>query len=203
MKRIDWVIFDLGGVLVEVDQGKIFDRLGSVIGLAPGVVAERLMAAREMWHDFTISEVTPSQLSRRVGELLGTQIDESVVIEAFNAELGPEISSTATILPALRTRTQVGCLSNTNSIHWDELLRSYAFMSDFDRRFASQLLGCAKPGREIYEKVIGFLRVKPQDVLFFDDREENVVAARQLGWNARIYTSVDSLESGLREFSLL
>jgi putative hydrolase of the HAD superfamily len=161
------------------------------------------MAAREVWHSFTISEVTPAYLSSKVGEILGTQIAQSVVIQAFNSELGPEISSTTKILPSLRTRTQVGCLSNTNSIHWDELLRSYSFMGEFDRRFASQLLGCAKPGREIYEKVVGLLRVKPHDILFFDDREENVLAARQLGWNARLYTNSDSLESDLREFSLV
>jgi HAD superfamily hydrolase (TIGR01509 family) len=203
MQRIAWVLFDLGGVLVEVSQSRIFDRLGAVTGLAPAEVKRRLLAAQELWHTFTISEVTPAQLAEQVSRLLTVQIAESVVVQAFNAELGPEIAATSELLPKLRRKTQIGCLSNTNSIHWDELLRSYSFMNHFDRRFASQLLGCAKPERAIYTSVVGLLGVKPHEILFFDDREENVFSARQAGWNAHLYKDHTGLEGALSEFSLL
>jgi len=203
MRKISWVLFDLGGVLLEVNQAAVFDRLGAVTGLPPAEVAQRLTAAKEGWQRFTISEVTPEQLATWVGEVLGARIVESVAVQAFNAELGPEIRTTSAPLPELRRRTQVGCLSNTNSIHWDELLRSYDFMNNFDRRFASQLLGCAKPDRIIYDRVVGLLNIKPDEILFFDDREENVYSARQAGWNAYVYKDLHQLSETLREFSLL
>ena len=93
----------------------------------------------------------------------------------------------------MRKRVQIGCLSNTNSIHWDKLLSDYEFMGHFDRRFASQILGCAKPKVEIYEKVQGLLGTHGRSILFFDDRQENVDAAARLGWNSRLYSGHDRL----------
>ncbi len=98
---------------------------------------------------------------------------------------------------------KVGCLSNTNSIHWDTLLQSYPFMHLFDRRFASQLMGCAKPGREIYEKAAGFLGAQPRQILFFDDRIENVEMAQRLGWHARLYVGHERLVGDISQFLAL
>jgi len=203
MGAIEWVLFDLGGVLLQVDQLKIFERLSAVSKLPPPIVQRRIVDAQEFWRDFGVREISPSQLTATVNRILTSSLSEEVVVCAFNAELGAQIDSTVAVIPSLRHRTQVGCLSNTNSIHWDELLRSYSFMNLFDRRFASQLLGCEKPDKIIYEKVEGLLRVKPQSILFFDDREENVVSAHRVGWNARHYTGHPSLLLGLQEFSLV
>lgn len=73
-------------------------------------------------------------------------------------------------------------------------------MGQFDRRFASQILGCAKPGKEIYEKVAGFINAQPRQILFFDDRAENVETARRMGWHARLYVEHARLLADLAEF---
>ena len=125
------------------------------------------------------------------------------MVDAVNAELGETIKTTAELLPQIRFRTRVGCLSNTNSIHWEQLLKRYSFMSDFDRRFASQLVGHAKPGREIYLRVADLLGARPHEIVFFDDKQENVSTAQQLGWNARLYKNHSGLISDLLEFGVL
>lgn len=197
MSSVEWVLLDLGGVLVEVDQPKIFVALGAECRMPPAEVEARLKSAVHLWNPFIEREFTPAELARLVNGLLGSAISDGLVVEAFNAELGDTISSTAELLPGLRTRAQVGCLSNTNSIHWDKLLRDYEWMGHFDRRFASQILGCAKPKAEIYEKVQSLLGARGRSILFFDDKQENVDAAARLGWNARLYSGHERLLSDL------
>jgi putative hydrolase of the HAD superfamily len=149
-----------------------------------------------------VREFSPRQLTREVNRILKTGLTETQVTAAFNAELGATIETTSAVLPSLKRRTQVGCLSNTNSIHWDHLLKAYDFMSHFDRRFASQLLGSAKPGREIYRKVIELLGARPDQILFFDDKVENVATAQTLGWHARVYRDHATFQNDLEVFGL-
>ena len=197
MSKIEWVLFDLGGVLVEVSQPRIFEALSNFTGLSAEEVETRLKSAIHLWNPFIEREFTPMELTHLVTTLLERGLTEQQVVDAFNAELGATIESTAAVIPALRTRTQVGCLSNTNSIHWDRLLSHYDFMNHFDRRFASQLLGCAKPKSVIYEKVEKLLGAEPRSILFFDDRQDNVEAASRLGWNAKLYRNHEGLMADL------
>jgi len=202
MSNIEWVLFDLGGVLVEVSQPRIFAALSQSSGLSAQEVETRLKSAIHLWNPFIEREFSPMELTHLVATLLERGLTEQQVVDAFNAELGPTIDTTAAILPILRKKTQVGCLSNTNSIHWDRLLSHYDFMNHFDRRFASQILGCAKPKSIIYEKVEKLLAAEPRAILFFDDRQDNVEAAARLGWNARLYRGHEGLLADLADAGL-
>jgi HAD superfamily hydrolase (TIGR01509 family) len=202
MAKIEWLLFDLGGVLVDVNQDRIFEGLAQYLPDSPSDLKQRLLSVPELWEPFIVREFSPRQLTREVNRILKTGLTETQVTAAFNAELGATIETTSAVLPSLKRRTQVGCLSNTNSIHWDHLLKAYDFMSHFDRRFASQLLGSAKPGREIYRKVIELLGARPDQILFFDDKVENVATAQTLGWHARVYRDHATFQNDLEVFGL-
>jgi len=203
MKQIVWLLFDLGGVLVDVEQSRIFEELARLTQVAPEVIKNTFLSSEPFWSEFVIKERSPMELAEWVNSVLRTRLRVSDVEAAFNAELGDPIHSTLRLLPALRTKINIGCLSNTNSIHWDYMLRGYEMMRYFDRRFASQILGCAKPSAEIYQKVVKHLDVTPHQILFFDDKVENVHAATKEGWNARVYESHAGLLRDLREFALV
>ncbi len=87
----------------------------------------------------------------------------------------------------LRTWKQKGhrlfLLSNNNDLHWTDVQTRYD-LSMFDHCFASHLLHCAKPGREIFAIVDTYLRTHglPQPYLFVDDLEANRLAAAAFGW---------------------
>jgi HAD superfamily hydrolase (TIGR01509 family) len=202
MKRVEWVLFDLGGVLVEVDQARIFASLAHKSGRSVELIREALLREVPINSDFITKEYLPKQITQEINHALGANLAELEIVESLNAELGDVIHSTADLLPNLRSRIKIGCLSNTNSIHWDRLLSSYSFMGEFDRRFASQIVGHAKPGAQIYIEVAKHLGVSGSEILFFDDREENVNAALKLGWHARLYREPRDLMSGLGEFGL-
>jgi HAD superfamily hydrolase (TIGR01509 family) len=202
VRKISWLLFDLGGVLVEVDQSRIFEGLSGITGRSPSEVQAGLLAHQPFWDQFIVSEFSDEQVAREVNKSLGSSLGTSEVVAALNAELGDVIHSTADLLPALKTKVGVGCLSNTNTLHWDRLLYAYDFMLLFDRRFASQIVGHAKPSHEIYRVASSNLGVEPSEILFFDDKIENVRAAQSLGWNARLYKNHAGLMQDLELFNL-
>ncbi len=202
MSTIEWILFDLGGVLLDVEQPRIFSRLQSLADLPASTIEHRLKTAPFFRDDFMVKEFSPAEVALHVNKTLGTTLPTDEIVEALNSELGAVISTTADLLPGLQRKVKTGCLSNTNSIHWDKLLQAYPFMGNFDRRFASQILGCAKPGREIYDKVAGLLSVQPRQILFFDDKHENVESAQRLGWHARVYAGHEKLLADLSEFKV-
>ena len=64
-------------------------------------------------------------------------------------------------------------------------------------------LGVRKPSRTIYERALAIAQADPARSLFIDDREENLVPARELGMRALLHTSARQLESSLRADGLL
>ena len=64
---------------------------------------------------------------------------------------------------------------------------SLGFKERFDREFYSCFVGCAKPSRVFFERVLAAIQVPPERVLFMDDQEDNVAGARRLGIHASVF----------------
>jgi len=79
--------------------------------------------------------------------------------------------------------------------HMSEVLN---YRSRFDREFYSCFLGVAKPDIAFFERVLEVLDLRGNDVLFLDDRAENVEAARRAGLAAAVYAG-ESGAQALRE----
>ena len=85
---------------------------------------------------------------------------------------------------------ETGILSNTNPVHWVELAatdgRAPRFPSIVRARYiyASHMLKLLKPDRAIFDAVAERTGFEPQQILFFDDLEPNVLGARGAGWRA-------------------
>jgi FMN phosphatase YigB (HAD superfamily) len=92
------------------------------------------------------------------------------------------IDGTREALPALKLHFgRIACLSNDVSAWSAKLRRRFALETWIDRWFISGDLGMRKPSPEIYLLVIERLDVRPQDIVFVDDRPRNLDAAKTLG----------------------
>ena len=88
------------------------------------------------------------------------------------------------LLTELRGRFRLGCLSNSNALHWPRFLSEMQLGNAFDHCFASHELGLLKPDREVFEVVLDTLGCAPERVLFLDDNAPNVEGARASGLHA-------------------
>lgn len=102
----------------------------------------------------------------------------------------PRIEGSVALLRALRQKG-VPVLALTNfGIGSFALARShYEFLDEFDQAFVSGTLGVIKPAAAIYEIVERESGFAPGNLLFTDDRADNIAAAAQRGWNCHLFES--------------
>ena len=83
---------------------------------------------------------------------------------------------------SLKDKCYVGILSNL-LIFDKERLDNQVGLDNYDYVFLSFEMACRKPDKEIYEKVQEKLDFNKEDILFVDDRSDNIEAAKEFGWN--------------------
>jgi putative hydrolase of the HAD superfamily len=94
-------------------------------------------------------------------------------------------------------------LSNTNELHFNYCLRTFPVFKKIPKYFLSYELGIRKPSKEIFQKLIAALDLKPEELLFVDDIEENIIAAEGMGINTIHYVSHDNFLQKIREFNIM
>ncbi len=192
------VVFDLGGVLVE-SAGRF-----ALMALVPHLHEEALVLDR--WHRssavalFERGRITPQQFAASFAEEWDIQVSLSEFLSTFAAWIRGLYPGASSLVQALRARHRVGCLSNTNAVHWARLTDAQAM---FEFCFASHLTGHMKPDRQAYEHALQKLGSPAENVYFFDDLERNVVAATSLGINAFHVRGVAEATAAARAAGLL
>ena len=91
---------------------------------------------------------------------------------------------------SLNDKAYIGILSNL-TIYDKERLDKQVQLSNYDYVFLSFEMGCKKPDLEIYEKVQEQLPFRKEDILFIDDRKDNIEAAKAFGWNTFQVTGLE------------
>ena len=172
------LLFDLGGVIVPWVGT---EALAASNNITHEQVAERFDSSkilsayeRGLVNDAEFLEELP-----RVFDLPDTDI-----AALWNSWVHSPYPGTLKALAELKTRYTLGCLSNTNSLHWTYLNAMFSLEEVFDYPFASHHLHEAKPDTACYLKALKIMEATPEDVWFFDDTLANIEAARALGLTA-------------------
>ncbi len=198
---VRFVCFDLGGVLVRVarDWADACARAGVAIA-APS--DEEMRLHRDLMVRYETGHLDEAGYLAEVPRCV-PGVEPDAVVRVFDAWLLGLYPGAADLIDDLRSRgLRVGCLSNTNDRHWRTLLGhpSYAALARLDHRFASHELRAMKPDERAYRRVEARTGLGGRQILFFDDRPENVAAARAVGWRAERVDRADDAVSQIREF---
>lgn len=97
------------------------------------------------------------------------------------------------------------CLLATNNekYRFAYMLNKMGFNEIFDKSYCSALLHCKKPDREFFSKIHNDLKgIKKEEILFFDDKIENVKGARDFGIYAEIYTTFEDFKQIMERYAL-
>lgn len=191
----------------------VFD-YGEVISRAPSAADRELLLARAgvadepFWaaywsHREGLDRGTTSidAYWQDVAHEVGAEWDANDVHELWAIDHRSWLSvdpGTLRVLNALvEGRTRLALLSNAGAdfIGW---LRHGSFAPLFERVFISGELGLVKPEPEIYEHAIAELGIAPADLLFIDNKSENVEGARAVGGDGHVFTDAAGLEEWLR-----
>lgn len=191
------VCFDLGGVVVRICRS--FAQACAIVGIEPPDPARfstpELRAARAALHaDYQLGRLPCDEFFHGVAAHSAGLYSADDIRAVHDAWLLGEYPGIAALIEQLNQTPAIAtaCLSNTNHRHWLAMTRqltttphaaSEALLS-ITHRLASHELGAAKPDAGIYRRFEQQLGVAPERIIFFDDLEENIAAARLRGWQA-------------------
>lgn len=198
--RIEAILFDLGGVLIELAG------VERMLEWSPS-----LGTTEELWRRWLGSpavrayETGRSDRATFARAIVG-EFALPVAPDAFLAEfehwpraLHPGARE---LLAALAPRYLTASLSNTNELHWERFDRDWALPAMFARNYPSYAVGKLKPDADYFEHVLGDLGVAPGRALFVDDNRINVEAARAVGLHARVAPGLRAMPAILDEFGI-
>jgi 2-haloacid dehalogenase len=116
----------------------------------------------------------------------------------------PTIPGSVRLLQSLRRRgVPVFALTNFGVETFEQARTHYPFFDEFDHAFVSGRLRLAKPDPRIYEAVERGTGMAPRDLLFTDDKPENLEAAAARGWRTHLFEGPDGLAARLVAEGLL
>jgi HAD superfamily hydrolase (TIGR01509 family) len=196
--HIDALLFDLGGVLIDVDFNRAFASWSAASGIEAALLQSRFKVD-EPYHRHERAEISGKQYFASLRESLGIDLDDAQFESGWNAILGAEIVPTTRFLPELLQQRPLYLFSNSNRIHHVCWEREYAGMlANFAEVFVSSEIGLRKPDAEAFLHVASAAGVDPQRILFFDDTMENIVGAKAVGMMAVHVTGTDSIVDAIR-----
>jgi len=204
LKGIKAIIFDLGNVLIDLHYERAANRLAELSGLG---VAElnQLLVSSEVLKIFEVGGVSESDFRKEVCGLLKIQLGDEEFDQIWNSLLGDISAIRLVRLAELKKSYSTFVLSNTNSIHlksFDKNLQNAHGIEGIhtlvDKAYYSHEVRMRKPNADIYQFVLEEQNLTPEEVLFIDDRRDNIEAADALGirtfWNRKVDDWVGRLD---------
>jgi glucose-1-phosphatase len=182
------LIFDLGGVILDLSVDHTLQAFSNVSGLEKNVVRDRFIASKG-FEEYEKGLLTDAQFRDFVREVYDVKVSDQVIDQCWNAMLLGIPSAKLELLNRLKNTHQVFLLSNTNNIHLSyiqsiimpQLGENENLDNYFHRAYYSHLMKKRKPDADIFEQVLNENGLKADESLFLDDNEANIAGANALG----------------------
>ncbi len=187
MEKTEAIIFDLGGVILNIDYHltrQAFEKLG--IHNFNSMYSQA--AANDLFDDLETGKITEAGFYKEFNNRTGVILPDDEIRNAWNAMLLDFREESLAFIASLESKYKLFLLSNTNHIHKMEFHRIYnkkkrlkTFDEFFDKAYYSSDMGLRKPNANIYEYVLQENNLDAGKTLFIDDSVQNIEAARALG----------------------
>jgi HAD superfamily hydrolase (TIGR01509 family) len=177
------ILFDLGNVLLLHNAQRRLGALAHACGKREDEIVA-FFARTGIIDRLDLGKADERDLASALSDFSGRTVTATEAIRLWGTVFEPNRPLWAE-LPRLKQRYTLGIFSN-NPPFIEQLFPQQAA---FDHLFLSSQFGAMKPDLAVYEKVQAGLALPPEQILFVDDKKENVDRAHTLGWNGIVFSS--------------
>ena len=207
------IIFDFGGVLINLNRQVAVDKLVE-LGVHDADELLNNYVQSGLFLDLESGAVTPDEFRSKLRDKYNLQhITDEQIDEAFLAFLLDVPEHKLQLLRELKSSARnaagepvrIVMLSNTNGIHFPYCIKKhfeydgYKMSDYFDALYLSYEMKASKPDDEIFLKLLEAEKVKPKECFFLDDGPRNIESAQRLGFQVHLVELDDDLCSVVRD----
>ena len=188
LEEIRNIIFDLGGVLLNINPQRTIDAFAK-LGMPQLVSNSGLSYDHDIFFRMEQGQISPEEFRNGIQKLLPKPVSNEAIDEAWTAMLldFPEIR--VQLVKKMAKSYRIFLFSNTNAIHVAKYhanfrkQHGFEVSSLFEKDFYSNEIGFRKPTAESFQEIIRLSGIDPKESLFIDDSKQNVDAAIASGLN--------------------
>ncbi len=182
----DAIIFDLGGVIINLDYKLTIDAFKN-LGLANFDEMYTQAKQSNLFDDFETGKISSQHFINSMLPYLPSGVSANKVVHAWNAMILDFPKERLELLDKLKSNYRIFLLSNTNDIHLQAVKRSLANTTDrklesyFEKVYLSHEVKLRKPHKEIFELVCKEQNLDPSRTLFIDDTIGHIEGSIKIG----------------------
>ena len=189
------VIFDLGGVLVQLDWDRVCGEFSALSGRENEFVRREVING-PIGRSTMIGQLGPREFHRSLCDRLGVDLGYADFVDTWNGLLSAN-ESIVPLVGQLQAGHQLVLASNTDLIHFTHAMENFSVLRLFDRYFLSYEMGLLKPDVAFFQHLLQALAIPAGDCVFIDDRADNVAAAANVGIVAVQFSDSGQLQTDL------
>jgi len=209
MGQIKNIIFDLGGVIINLDINKTIQAFNKLSNIPFETIYTQLQQT-PIFDKFDKGEISESDFFDELQIALALPISKEKLIFAWNAMLLDFPKHRLDLLQKLKPHYRLFLLSNTNETHITEfeaaLFKQHGYKNleaFFETVYYSCRMGKRKPNADIFDYVISNHNLNPQETLFIDDTAQHVKGALKTGIQAKLLEKNKEIEDLIKELGLI
>jgi FMN phosphatase YigB (HAD superfamily) len=196
------VVFDLGKVLVDFDYSiaalKVAARSTRPLGELISVLSTSPLIVQ-----YECGRVTRREFYEKVRDTVGFQgsLEE---FGGYFADIFTEMPAMIALHAELRQRgVPTYIFSNTNDLAIEHVKKNFPFFRNFDGYIYSHEIGAMKPDPRIYEAMEKMCGHRGAEIVYLDDRAENVAGGAARGWQAVLHETPEKTRAVLENMKLV
>lgn len=201
--KIKALLFDLGGVVIDIDFERAFRGWQSISQLSFDEI-RRAFKFDTPYEKHERGEIAWPEYLVHLRAVLKLEGSDAEIVEGWNTIFVREIRETLELIRSVRAVVPCYAFTNTNPTHqgaWTAM--APGVVQSFDRVFASHEIGLRKPEKRAFEHIAAAIGVPPSSILFFDDLLENVEGARAAGLMAVHVRGPADVRDALRQEGMI
>lgn len=194
---IKTLLFDNNGVLTDSDKECTTANFAKYFDIDESELVKVFDECAKPLDDGTISTV---EFYQSLADIFGKEFDEKELREVHVNSYQPK-PMMRKVVEELKKRHEIALLTNFGDAYDEanEQVWKYDNLFDADKVFVSAKLKMKKPNHDIYQYALEKLGRNPEEVVFIDDRESNLVPARELGMKTILFENPEQFELNLNE----